>query len=67
MGGYNVEKAQSVLNIPEQFEPVAMIAIGRLGDPVKFPQHLRERDSKRSEREPLSNFVFSTEWGNSYF
>ena len=32
MAGFSPEKAREVLNIPEEFEPVAMIALGYLGD-----------------------------------
>lgn len=32
MAGFSPEKAQKVLGIPEEFQPVAMIALGHLGD-----------------------------------
>ena len=32
MAGFSPEKAQEVLGIPEEFQPVAMIALGYLGD-----------------------------------
>ena len=32
MAGFSPEKAQEVLDIPQEFQPVAMIALGHLGD-----------------------------------
>ncbi len=63
MAGFDVEKARTDLGIPSGYEPVAMIAIGRPGDPATLPDHLREREVKPRDRQPMGDFVFSGQWG----
>ena len=45
MAGFDVEKAQQVFAVPEQFEPAAAIALGYLGDPAGLPERYREGES----------------------
>ncbi len=64
MGGFNAEKARTVLNIPKDFEPVAMIAVG-YGDMTEFlPQYLRERELAPRVRKNLSELTFDGVWEN---
>jgi nitroreductase len=66
MGGFNAEKARAVLNIPWDFEPVAMIAVG-YGDTTDFlPQHLRERELAPRVRKDLSELAFDGVWENPW-
>lgn len=66
MGGFNVEKARTVLNIPKDFEPVAMIALG-YGDTTDFlPQYLRERELAPRVRKDLSELAFDGVWENPW-
>ena len=39
------------------------IAIGYKGNPDNLPGNLKERDSARRSRKPLSSFVFNGKWG----
>jgi len=57
MGGFDAEKARTVLNIPDGFEVVAVIAIGRPVDPAP--------DSTVRRRRPLHELVFQGAWGNN--
>ena len=62
MGGYDVEKAQSILNIPERFEPAAMLAVGYHGEIDNLPVELKRRElAKRTRKEP-DEFVFKGKW-----
>jgi nitroreductase len=65
MAGFDIEKARADLKIPSDFEPVAMIAVGYPGDPASLPDYLRERETKPRERQPISDFVFSEQWGQA--
>jgi nitroreductase len=63
MAGFNMETARTEFKIPDGYEPVAMIAIGYPGDPATLPDYLRERELKPRQRNSISQFVFSGNWG----
>jgi nitroreductase len=63
MGGFNVEMAREVFEIPARHDPVAMIAIGYPGDPESLPEDLRARELAPRQRKPLREFVFSGKFG----
>ena len=65
MAGFDVQKARETCLIPTGFDPVAMIALGYPGEPAVLPDHLREREMKPRERQPISDFVFSIKWGQA--
>ena len=65
MAGFDVEKAQRVFAIPEQFEPAAAIALGYLGDPADLPERYREGEARPRTRKPLADFVFAGKWGQA--
>lgn len=52
MAGFDREKAREQLQIPENFEPEAMVAVGQPGDPHELPEKLQEKE-KPSSRKPL--------------
>jgi nitroreductase len=63
MGGFNPEKARELFQIPQGYAPVAMSAIGYLGDPHSLPDNLRDRETAIRTRKPLETFVFTGNWG----
>lgn len=63
MGGYDIEKARELLNIPERFEPAAMMAIGYRGEKNSLPADLIERENAPRTRNDISEFVFKNSWG----
>jgi nitroreductase len=65
MAGLEVEKAQSLLQVPENYEPVAGIALGYLGDPQTLSDRLRDREMTPRSRKSLKEFVFNGQWGNT--
>lgn len=65
MAGFDVQKARETSLIPTGFDPVAMIALGYPGNPAVLPDHLREREMKPRERQPIGDFVFSIKWGQT--
>ncbi|MCI3924642.1 nitroreductase family protein [Paenibacillus sp. TRM 82003] len=57
MGGFDRAAARSALRLPDDYEPLAAIAIGYQGDPGILNEAQRERE-KPSPRKPLSDVVF---------
>ncbi len=58
MGGYSVEKVKKYFNLNEEMEPVAMMAVGYLGDGESLSPELYKRDEKRRPRKVVNEFVF---------
>ena len=64
MGGFDVEKIRLAFNIPQQFMPMAMIAVGYqakesvLEDPAQLAKEIAPRS-----RQPLETRFFEGEWG----
>ena len=58
MGGFDVQKAREVFNIPEDFEVGIMIAIGYQDIHQVLPVSLRQKAYLPRERKPLSEIVF---------
>src|SRR5919206_3997561 len=65
MGGFDVQKAKEVFNIPEDFEVGIMIAIGYQDIHQVLPESLRQKAHLPRERKPISEFAFLEELGNS--
>ena len=65
MAGFHPDKVRELFGVPEQYEPVAAIALGYPGDPQSLPERLRNRELAPRERKPLTEFVFSGRWGQT--
>ncbi|HZH62867.1 MAG TPA: nitroreductase family protein [Metabacillus sp.] len=57
MGGFEKEKAREVLNVPDDYELQAVIAIGYQGEKEALPENLQERELP-SDRSPLKESLF---------
>jgi nitroreductase len=66
MAGFDHDKAQAVFAIPDDFETVAVTAVGYLGDPDSLPEGLRKVELSPRQRKELKEFVFS-EWEKPAF
>ena len=62
MAGFDAEKARELYGIPETHEPVAVIALGYVGDEAGAPEELIKRNQHRPRR-TLDQFVFAGQWG----
>ena len=62
MGGFDVQQAAQLFNLPEGYDPLTVFAIGYAGDPETLPAQLRERELAARSRKPLSEFVFDGAW-----
>lgn len=62
MAGFDAGKAREQYAIPEQFEPIAALALGYLGDPTHLSEPLRAREMAQRTRRPRSAFVYAGSW-----
>ncbi|WP_048325002.1 nitroreductase family protein, partial [Crocosphaera watsonii] len=67
MGGFDADKARTLYSIPEDYEPVAAIAIGYPGNLSQLDEDLQQRELSPRSRKPLTEFVFRGNWNQSYF
>ena len=63
MGGFDVDKARQDLAIPDDFDPVAMVAVGQAGDFDSLPDGLKKAELEPRTRNPFKDFVFSGKFG----
>jgi len=64
MGGFDVQKAREVFNVPEDYEVGIMIAIGYQDTHDVLPERLREKAFTPRQRKPLSEIAYLEELGN---
>ena len=62
MAGFRIDQARRDCQIPEGYDPVAIIAIGYPGDLALLPDRLRTREAESRVRKPLTELVYSTIW-----
>ena len=67
MGGYSSEKVKQFFNLGDGIEPVAVMALGYLGDGAELTGELHRRHSSRKSRKELSEYVFRNELNNPAF
>lgn len=58
MGGFSVEKVKEYFKLTDDIEPVAMMAVGYMGDGVSLPPEYLKRDEKRRPRRSVNEFAF---------
>lgn len=63
MAGFDADKARQAAALPDDCEPMVVIAVGHYGDPAHLTEALRERELAPRVRKPLSEFVFRGRWG----
>ena len=65
MAGFDTEGACDVFGIPAGVRPIAVVALGSLGDYDKVPQEIIERDAQGRGRLPLDEVAFAGGWGKA--
>lgn len=65
MSGFDPGRVVTALEIPPDFRPITVMAIGRLGDPDALPVDLRARESAPRKRLALASLVFSYPFGRT--
>jgi nitroreductase len=64
MGGFDVQKARDIFNVPEDYEVGIMIAIGYQDTYQVLPERLRHKAFTPRVRKPLSEIVFIEKMDN---
>lgn len=66
MGGFDAAKLAESFGIPDEFTPMAMIAIGYQGDSDSLPEGPREAELADRSRQSLHEIAFSGHWDSPY-
>ena len=63
MAGFDGDKVRQGYGVPDEFAPVAAIALGYPGDPEMLPENFKERELAPRNRRPVEEFAFVGAWG----
>jgi nitroreductase len=63
MAGFDAARAHQVFDIPSGVRPIAVVAVGSLGDYDNAPPEIVERDMQGRTRLPLNEVAFVSRWG----
>jgi nitroreductase len=67
MGGYSKEKVRDYFKLTDDIEPVAIMAVGYMGDGSPLSPELLKRDEKRRSRKSINEFVFKNSLSDHAF
>jgi nitroreductase len=62
MAGFSPDAARAALAVPDRYEPMTVVAVGRPLPPDAIPDEMRERELAPRVRKPLEEVAFSR-WG----
>ena len=65
MGGFDAAKARTAFGIPDEYTPMAMIAIGYQAAADVLDEETRAKELKARSRKPLEDLFFEGAWGQS--
>lgn len=65
MAGIQRDKIKETYHVPEAHAIICCLAIGEMGDASDLSETLQQREAAPRERKPLSDIVFSGDWGQS--
>jgi nitroreductase len=63
MAGFSPEKVAEIYSIPDEFAPVAAIALGYGAEVKDLPEPFRESELGPRSRKQIQSFVFEGQWG----
>lgn len=63
MGGFDAEKARAAFNIPAEYTPMAMIAVGYQASPDVLDEETKAKELRPRARKPLAERFFEGGWG----
>jgi nitroreductase len=66
MGGFDSEKIQEIFQVPEQFEPVVIFAVGGKSDVNNLPEPYKERENLPQKRLALNELLFGDNFGEPH-
>lgn len=62
MAGFDAKKLKEEFSIPDEYEAIAMVAIGYPGDPYTLEEPYLAREFNHRQRSPLETRFFDSEW-----
>lgn len=62
MGGFDVDKARATFNIPDEYTPMAAIALGYQADIDNLDEAFHDPELNERRRRPLGEIFFAGEW-----
>ena len=65
MGGYDAQKARAAFAIPEEYTPMAMIAVGYQASPDVLDEETKVKELKPRSRKPIETHFFEGGWGEA--
>ena len=65
MGGFDKDHARTLLQVPDDFDPVVAIGIGYQSTWDHLQPDIQERELAARVRQPLSEMLFYRRWGNT--
>ena len=63
MGGFDVDAVRQALGVPEQVQPMAVMAVGYPGDPNALDEMFKEAESSPRQRADLNSRFYLGGWG----
>lgn len=63
MGGFDQDKARETCAVPEQYIPMAMMAIGYAADIASLEGEVLTRETTPRKRRPINELFFANSWG----
>ncbi|MBU1014500.1 MAG: nitroreductase family protein [Bacteroidetes bacterium] len=63
MAGFSKEKAIELLQIPNNFEPLTITALGYIGDPSILPSRMQVSEKAERERKPINEIISQDVFG----
>jgi len=66
MAGFSPEDAREAFNIPDRYQPKAMMTIGFQCAQTDIPEEFRQRELAPRQRNPLSENFFLNGWGKGF-
>ena len=65
MAGIEKDVARETYDVPDDFEPMAGLAVGYLGDPSMLSEKQEKSERAERSRKSLDEFVFGDGWGTT--
>ena len=66
MAGFNADGARTVFGLADEVRPIAVVAVGSLGDYARVDPAVIERDARGRRRLPLADIAFAGRWGQPF-
>jgi len=63
MAGIEADVVRETYDVPDDFEPMAGLAVGYLGDPSMLSENQQKSERAERSRTPLDEFAFGDGWG----